>query len=357
METLLKRPLMICTIALSENIMGGRRKFIKQSVFASSMAMLPLPLSAFKKLNEMNEDKKFDIIIIGGSYAGLSAAMALGRSLRNVLIIDAGDPCNKQTPHSHNFITQDGETPGAISEKAKAQVLEYPTVEFIKDYAKSGKKVEDGFEIVTDSGHSFNGKKLIFATGIKDVLPKINGFAECWGITAIHCPYCHGYEVRKVKTGILANGDGAFETAKLISNWTDELTVFTNGKSELNREQIKELKNNDIEIVESEIDAIRHNKGYIESIEFSNGKLEKVKAMYARVPFVQHSDIPTQLGCELNEQGYLNVDMFQKTSVPGVFAAGDNTTFMRSVAQAAYAGGVAGGISNMELINEEWITV
>lgn len=334
--------------------MANRREFIKQGLFVSAVVMLPLPLSAFKKFNQMNTDRKFDVIIVGGSYAGLSAAMALGRSLRKVLIIDAGNPCNKQTPHSHNFITQDGETPAAISEKAKAQVLEYPTVEFIRGYAKSGKKVENGFEITTDSGQLFKSKKLIFATGIKDLLPHINGFAECWGITAIHCPYCHGYEVRKVKTGILANGDGAFETAKLISNWTDELTVFTNGKSELNEEQNKELKHHNIEVVENKIEAINHSKGYIESIEFSDGKSESIKAMYARVPFVQHSDNPSQIGCELDDNGYITVDMFQKTSVQGVFAAGDNTTFMRSVAQAVYAGSAAGGGLNMELIQEEW---
>lgn len=305
----------------------------------------------------MNKDNNFDVIIVGGSYAGLSAAMTLGRSLRKVLIIDAGNPCNKQTPRSHNFITQDGERPAVISEKAKAQVLKYPTVQFTTDYAKNGKKNEDGFEIITESGHCFNGKKLIFATGIKDILPNIKGFVDCWGITAVHCPYCHGYEVRKVRTGILANGDGAFETAKLISNWTDELTVFTNGNSELTQEQTDELKNKNIHIEENEIDTIEHDSGYMENIVFTNGKSENLKAMYARVPFYQHCNIPKELECDINEQGYLCVDLFQKTTVPGVFACGDNTTFMRSLAQAVYAGGVAGAGANMELIQEEWLPV
>ena len=174
----------------------------------------------------MENNNNFDVIIIGGSYAGLSAAMALGRSLRNVLIIDAGNPCNKQTPHSHNFITQDGETPAGIANKAKEQVLKYPTVQFLNDYAEKGFKTKEGFEVLTKSGKKLKSKKIIFATGIKDMLPKIKGFSECWGITAVHCPYCHGYEIRKVKTGILANSDAAFETAKLISNWTNELTIL-----------------------------------------------------------------------------------------------------------------------------------
>ncbi|WP_282087197.1 NAD(P)/FAD-dependent oxidoreductase [Aquimarina algiphila] len=335
--------------------MGNRRKFIKQSLFASAVVMLPLPLSAFKKLDIMTKETKFDVLIIGGSYAGLSAAMALGRSLRNVLIIDAGSPCNEQTPYSHNFITQDGAAPASISAKAKEQVLEYPTVQFLKDFAVQGKKTKDSFEIITQSGQSFQGRKLVFATGIKDILPKIDGFAECWGITAVHCPYCHGYEVRKVKTGILANGDGAFETAKLISNWTDELSVYTNGKSELSEDQVNELNQNNIVVIEKPITSIEHTKGHIEKLKFSDGTAETLKALYARVPFEQHSVIPSKLGCQINEQGFIEVDMFQKTSVPGVFACGDNTTFIRSVAQAVYAGNLSGGVSNMEMIQEDWI--
>lgn len=301
----------------------------------------------------MENNNNFDVIIIGGSYAGLSAAMALGRSLRNVLIIDAGNPCNKQTPHSHNFITQDGETPAAIANKAKEQVLKYPTVQFLNDYAEKGSKTKDGFEILTKSGKKLKSRKIIFATGIKDMLPQIKGFSECWGITAVHCPYCHGYEIRKVKTGILANGDAAFETAKLISNWTNELTIFTNGKSELTENQVEELKSKNIYINDLPIDSIEHNKGYISQLHFENGEATALKALYARVPFAQHSEIPEELGCEINEQGYLKVDFFQNTSIPGIFACGDNTTFMRSVAQAVYAGSVSGSGANMEMIQEK----
>ncbi len=303
----------------------------------------------------MTKQTDFDVVIIGGSYAGLSAAMALGRSLRSVLIIDAGDPCNKQTPRSHNFITQDGATPASISTKAKQQVLAYASVQFLYGFATHGKKTEDGFEIIIRSGKSFRAGKLIFATGIKDVLPDINGFGECWGITAVHCPYCHGYEVRKVKTGILANGEAAFETAKLISNWTDKLTLFTNGKSGLNDAQMHQLGQKDIAVIEKSIRAIEHEEGYIKALKFKEGTTESLQALYARVPFTQHSNIPSTLGCTLDEQGYIAVDRFQKTSIQGVFACGDNTTFIRSVAQAVYAGNVAASSLNKELIERDWI--
>src|SRR5205823_5028536 len=113
----------------------------------------------------MTDNKNFDVIIVGGSYAGLSAAMALGRALRNILIIDSGLPCNRQTPHSHNFITQDGEKPSVVAAKAKAQVLKYNTVKILNDLAVSGKKTENGFAITTKTGETFGAKKLIFATG------------------------------------------------------------------------------------------------------------------------------------------------------------------------------------------------
>ena len=166
----------------------------------------------------MTNNNHFDVIIIGGSYSGLSAAMALGRSLRNVLIIDSGLPCNRQTPHSHNFITQDGKQPAVIAGKARTQVLQYNTVRFLNGRAISGKKTENGFTISTQKEEVFTAKKLVFATGVKDIMPDIDGFSACWGISVIHCPYCHGYEVSNEKTGILANGDIAFHYAQLIRN-------------------------------------------------------------------------------------------------------------------------------------------
>ena len=200
--------------------------------------------------------KMFDVIIIGGSYSGLSAAMALGRSLRNVLIIDENKPCNSQTPHSHNFITQDGETPADISMKARVHVEKYKTVQFYDGRAAKGIKTKNGFEIETVFGDKYEAKKLIFATGVKDIMPNIENFSECWGRSIIHCPYCHGYEVRNQKTGILGNGEYGFEFSKMINNWTKDLTLYTNGKSTLTDEETNKLKDNNINIIELEIDKV-----------------------------------------------------------------------------------------------------
>ncbi|MBP2833451.1 NAD(P)/FAD-dependent oxidoreductase [Aquimarina sp. U1-2] len=302
----------------------------------------------------MIKNNNFDVIIVGGSYAGLSAAMTLGRSLRDVLLIDAGNPCNKQTPHSHNFITQDGAPPASISAIAKEQVLAYPKVQFLQDTAKRGLQTNNRFEIITESGQSFQSRKLIFATGIKDILPEIEGFADCWGKTVIHCPYCHGYEVKKQKTGIFNNGDEAFETAKLISNWTKDLAIFTNGKSKLSEEQTRKLQQKNISIIEKPITSVVHENGYMERLKFEDSTTMALNAIYVRVPFKQHSNIPTELGCALDEHGYLMVDSFQKTNIPSIYACGDNTTFIRSVAQAVYAGNLAGAMVNREMIETDW---
>lgn len=302
----------------------------------------------------MTNKINLDAIIIGGSYAGLSAGMALGRALRNVLIIDSGKPCNSQTPHSHNFMTQDGKTPKEISSLAKEQVLKYKSIQFYDGLAINGTKTETGFEIITQSGEKFQAKKLIFATGVKDIMPNIQGFSDCWGISIIHCPYCHGYEYSNDKTGILANGDMAFEMGKLINNWTKDLIVFTNGIATFTSEQLEKLAKHSIKVIENEIDYFEHTKGQIENLIFKDGSKTAVKALYSRPAFEQHCIIPKQLGCELTEQNYIKIDPFQRTTQHGIFACGDNTTMLRSVSYAVAMGGIAGTMINREIIEEEF---
>lgn len=332
--------------------MNSRRTFVKQTGVSLLALALPIPLISYSKSRFMTTENRFDVIIIGGSYSGLAAGMALGRANRKVCIIDGGKPCNRQTPHSHNFLTQDGQTPAAIAALAREQVENYPTISFREDFVVAGSKTADGFEITTQSGDSFTAKKLIFATGIKDIMPAIEGFSECWGISAIHCPYCHGYEYSHMSTGILANGDMAFELGKLISNWTKDLTVFTNGKSVLTAEQTEKLTKHGIRINEMVIERLEHTGGYLENIVFKDGNKTPVSAIYSRPAFEQHSIIPQQLGCKLTEQGYISIDPMQKTTVPGVFACGDNTTPMRSVANSVAMGTMAGVAASKEIIDE-----
>lgn len=299
------------------------------------------------------QNKNFEVIIIGGSYAGLSAAMSLGRSLRNVLIINEGKPCNSQTPYSHNFITHDGKVPKEIASLAKADVEQYKTVEFYNGSVTKLIKSADGFEVKLSSGERFHAKKIILASGIKDIMPDIPGFAECWGISVLHCPYCHGYEIKNEVTGILANGDMAFEFSKLIFNMTKKLTLFTNGKCTLTKEQVEKLKTHGIGLNEDEIKSIEHENGRIQRIIFKNGNTVALKALYAKIPFEQNIDV-SDFGGELTDQGFIKVDFMQKTSVPGIFACGDNVTMMRSVANAVAQGNLTGAMVNKELSDEEF---
>lgn len=300
----------------------------------------------------MMDSHNFEVIIIGGSYAGLSSAMALGRAMRRVLVIDSGQPCNKQTPHSHNFLTQDGKTPKEISTLAKQQVEQYETVKFYNGLATTVLKTADGFEIGTASNQKFYAQKLIFATGVKDHMPDIKGFSTCWGRSVIHCPYCHGYEVKYEKTGVLANGNVAFHYAQLILNWTKDLTIFTNGKSALTKEQSDKINKHHIKIVEKEIFALNHNDGIIQEVVFKDHSTFELKAIYSRPYFEQHCKIPENLGCELNEQGLIKVDIFQRTTVDNIYACGDNSSPLRAVASAVAAGNIAGAMVNNSMTEE-----
>ena len=302
----------------------------------------------------MEINNSLEVVIIGGSYAGLSAAMTLGRAMRKVLIIDSGRPCNAQTPHSHNFITHDGETPAEIVRKAKAQVLKYPTVEFLNDRVISAEKSGGHFELKTESGKKLSAKKLVFATGLKDRMPDIPGFADCWGISVIHCPYCHGYEVRHQKTAMLANGNDALHFAQVLSNWTKELVLFTNGPISLDPDQQAQLTKHGISWIETPVSHLIHTDGQLKGLVLKDGEAHAFNVMYARIPFDQHSRLPQELGCTLTEQGFLQVDELQHTTIPGIYAAGDNTTMLRAVSQAVAAGMRAGAAINYDLIMESW---
>jgi thioredoxin reductase len=302
----------------------------------------------------MEEQEKFDVVIIGGSYAGLSAALSLGRASRKVLIIDSGNPCNKQTPHSHNFLTNDGSRPKAIHDKARAQIEAYPTVSFLYGTVEDVIKEGNSFEVITKKEERFTSRKVLFATGVIDTIPNIEGFADCWGISILHCPYCHGYEVKNQKIGILGNGDMGFELAKTISHWTKDLTLFTNGTSTLDPQQVQMLNKHNILVVQNDIEAIEHENGCISQLRFKDTEPEKLEALFTQLPFIQQCDIPEKLGCEMTDKGFIHIDKCLETTVPGVFAAGDCLTLFRSVANAVASGNKVGAIINKQFIEEEF---
>lgn len=293
-----------------------------------------------------------DVIVVGGSYAGLSAAMLLGRSMRRVLVIDNQRPCNRQTPHSHSFLTRDGETPAVIAGIAREQVARYPTVSFLTDTVSSAETSESGFRVQTQTGQSFSSRKLLLATGVIDELAPIPGVAACWGISVLHCPFCHGYEVRGQRLGLLANGATGAELVTLIRNWSHQLTLFTNGPADFTSEQLAIVEQHRVPVIETPITALEHTGGYVTAVRTADEKQHGVEAIFARFPTCLASTLPKQLGCKLTETGHLEVSDFGHTGIPGLYAAGDATTPMRQVAVAVANGAKAGAAIVRELIME-----
>lgn len=293
-----------------------------------------------------------EVVIIGGSYAGLSAALALGRALRQVLVLDSGRPANGPTPHAHNFLTQDGATPAALAAQARSQVLMYPTVRLLAETAVAATGTDGDFTLTTDTGQVVRARKLFFATGVRDHLPAQPGFAECWGISVIHCPYCHGYEYRQQPTGTLLNGDDALQHARLLRQWTTQLTIFTNGPATFSPEQWAQVARAGISVEQTPVQALHHHAGQLTHVALADGRQVALAALYLRPGMEQHCLLPQSLGCTYTEAGYLQVDGVQQTSVPGIYAAGDATTPLRSLS-AAVAGGTRAGVAlNHELLPE-----
>src|SRR6187402_1254032 len=163
----------------------------------------------------------YDCIIAGGSFAGLSAALSLGRAVRKVLIIDNDTPCNKEVQASYNFLGQDGKSPRRLRDDAREELSRYNTVQsMMQTVVTNITRNKNGFSVHVNTGEQFTCSKVLLATGVQDVLPEIPGFAECWGNTIIHCPFCHGYEMRDQLTAIMANGTEAFEFSELLRFWT-----------------------------------------------------------------------------------------------------------------------------------------
>jgi len=302
----------------------------------------------------MNNKTTSDVLIIGGSFAGLSAALALGRARRTVLVIDSGKPCNQPTPHSHNFLTQDGAVPAAIRTAGKNQVLAYPTVHFITGTVLRITGSDFAFSIQTAANETYFAKKILFATGITDLLPAIPGFAACWGKSVIHCPFCHGYEVKDEPTGLLLPADNPMDYIALVANWTNQLTVFTNGTMPFSPEEQTLLAAKNIRLEKERIRDLQHSGGQVAAIQLENDSTVALKALYARVPFRQHTDLPAMLGCKLTDDGYIQTGSLQHTTVPGVFAAGDNASRLRTVSNAVAAGTAAGIAINKELTDHSF---
>lgn len=294
-----------------------------------------------------------EVIIVGGSYAGLSAALALGRARKRTLIIDAGQRRNRFAHESHGFLGQDGREPGAIVADARAEVAAYPTIAFLDGTAVSAAPREGGFVVTLEDGAAHTASRLILATGVVDELPDLPGLREAWGRGVYHCPYCHGYEVAGQRLGVLAFGPLATHQAKLIPEW-GPTTLLTNGVVSLSADEHAALTAHGVGIEETPVAAVLRAEEGIAGVRLADGRTLALDALFIGVPFRQASPLAEHLGCALDDTiagPILRVDPLGETTVPGVYATGDATSRLgHSVAGAVGHGYVVGAMVHRSLI-------
>lgn len=295
-----------------------------------------------------------DVIVVGGSYAGLSASLQLARARKRVLVIDAGLRRNRFSGESHGFLGQDGRSPAAIAEEARAQLLAYPTVSFIEGSAAGATGTPDSFSVTMSHGERHEGRRIILAGGVTDVLPEIPGLEAQWGAGAMACPYCHGYELDQGQLAVIATGPLSVHHAMVVSEW-GQTTLFLNDTLELDGEHEEQFERRGVAIERTRIGSVEGPRGQPELV-FCDGRRLPFAGLFVATTVKLASDIPAQLGCELSETplgNLIKVDAMQATSVPGVFACGDATSPMASIALAVGSGVVAGGAAHRSLIFSE----
>lgn len=287
----------------------------------------------------------YDVIIIGGSFAGLSAAMQLGRARRRVLLLDGGLPRNRFADASHGFLGQDGKAPAEIVREAGRQVLAYPTVEILHREALSAAPDGDGF-MVTYTGGDVRGRRVILATGVVDHLPGIPGLRERWGGTVLHCPYCHGYEVRDRPLGVLANHPMAAHQAVMLPDW-GPTTLFTQGRFEPDAEALVLLSRRGVAIEREPVVEVLGAAPAMDAVRLADGRIRSVNALFVAPRTELAGPFARELGCAIDDGmlgPMIRVDDFKATTVPGVYAAGDAARAMHN-ATFASADGVMAGVS------------
>ncbi|VWB67132.1 thioredoxin reductase [Burkholderia arboris] len=291
-------------------------------------------------------DTHHEVIVVGGSFAGLSAAMQLARARRRVLVIDAGRPRNRFAEHAHGFFGQDGKPPAQIVAEATAQLAAYPTVQLIEGEARTAERDANGrFHVTLADGGRASADRLILATGIRDELPALPGLAERWGVSVLHCPYCHGYEVSGQRLGVLATHPLSVHQAILIPDW-GPTTWFTQGVVEENDEEAALLAARGVRIARSPVVEILGDAPRIDALRLADGQIVPVEALFIGARTDMASDLAQQLGCAFDEGPLgtaIRVDTWKQTSVAGVYAAGDASSLMTN-ATFASASGVAAGV-------------
>ena len=298
---------------------------------------------------------KTDVIIVGGSFSGLSAAMQLVRGRRNVVLIDANSPRNRFAKTSHGVFGLDGKTPAQIRTTALSQLSDYPTFHLVEDMAIKVDKTPEGFCVTLRNGATYSAKKLILTTGITDQLPDIPGVKEHWGKSVIHCPYCHGYELKDRSLGVLATSELAYHQAAMIPDW-GATTLFTQGQFKPEGEVLDHLISRGVSIEESSGTHVFGDGEHIQHVLLADGRTIPIKGLYVAPRVIVASPLIGMLNLETVETPMgtmVTVNDLKESSVKGVFVAGDLSNAMQSGTLAIASGTMAGlGVHRSLIFNE-----
>lgn len=294
----------------------------------------------------------YDIAVVGGSFAGLSAALQVARARRSILMIDANMPRNRFATTAHGFVGHDGKSPAQIRKEALGQLFRYPTFELHQGKALSLAKSEGGFTLDMAGNKTAYARHVIIATGVRDVLPNIPLIADYWGKTVIHCPYCHGYEVAGQQLGVIANHPTAPQQAVMLPDW-GPTTYFTQGKFEPDEVHAALMRERGVKIERSNVVALSGKAPQLTAVLLADGRTIPMGAIFTATETPQASTLAAQIGCEFADGPsgqYIKTDMFMRTSVPGIFAAGDAATPAQNATNAAATGVMAGVMAHQSLV-------
>ncbi len=306
------------------------------------------------ELGPMTE--RWDVIVIGGSAAGLSAALMLGRACRTVLVLDAGEPRNRFSAHMHGVLGHEGEEPATLLARGRREISAYG-VEYRQGLVTEVTEQGDGVKVSVEGADAQQARAVIVASGMTDRLPGIPGLAKYWGSSVLHCPYCHGWEVRGRRLGVLTTSPIGLHQAQLIRQWSEHVVVFTAGLDALDEATRQRLRARDMRLVGAPVTEVLGDDQQLRSVRTSDGEVIELDALFTAPEAVPHDGFLTHLGLERGETpmgSFLTVDATGKTSGERIWAAGNVVNPAANVPMSINAGTVAAGAVNMTLIMEDF---
>lgn len=299
-----------------------------------------------------NTPNTYDVAVIGGGAAGLSAALVLGRALRSVVVVDNGRPRNAPAAHMHGFLSRDGMPPAELLAKGRAEVASYG-VELLDDTATGiVRSAGQHFGVFLGSGHTVVARRLLITTGLSDSMPSIEGVAARWGRDLLHCPYCHGHEVREQALGVLGGTPGAVQHALLIRQWSHDVVFFAHS-TELFEPEREQLTARAIGIVEGPVERLVIDADRLVGVALTDGRFVPRSAVFVRPGFVANNDLVAGLGGQVDKDGWPLVDATGRTTADGVWAAGNAVNPRAQVITAAGEGSAAAIAINNDLTEQD----